>query len=112
MQDAMSGQDTTELTTKQAYTFLGDGNDNFRSFSFHRYTHLYEGDNPNNPGTGKSGDRADKAVRLVAAGVLNLVGADWICTPNPSSGDSQPQNPDQTQGDDGTVTRVLSEWGE
>ena len=35
MQDAVSGQDMTELTTKQSYTYMEDAKDNYRCYSFH-----------------------------------------------------------------------------
>ena len=112
MQDAMTGEDTSEFTTKQSYTYFADAKENWRDFSFHRYTSLYNGDSPRNPGTGKSNDRAGAAVNLVSGEVLGHVIAEkWVCMPESSIGDP-PQVPRGQGNKDGIVTRQLSEWGE
>ena len=112
MQDAMTGEDTSDFTTKQSYTYFSDAENDWRDFSFHRYTHLYDGDSPRNPGIGKSNDRAGAAVNLVKGEVLgNVIGDGWICMPESSTGDS-PQVPQGQNDKEGIVTRELSQWGE
>lgn len=111
MQDAMTGQDTTEFSTKQSYTYMENASDNYRCYSFHRFAPLYEGDTPWNPGTGKTGDRADTAVNLVGGVLANIIPSKWICNADENEGVSE-EAASSAQPDGGTYDRQLSDLGE